>query len=61
MKLRGLTTTFCLTTLLIGMANLVQSSASAESERTENSCEVAMTQILHLVTLISKPCARAKG
>jgi hypothetical protein len=42
MKLRGLTTTFCLTTLLIGMANLVQGSASAESERTENSCKVAM-------------------
>ena len=40
MKLRGLTTTICLTTLLIGMANLVQSSASAETERTQNSCKV---------------------
>ena len=50
MKLRGLTTTFCLTTLLIGMANLVQSSASAESERTENSCEVARNNAKERIT-----------
>jgi hypothetical protein len=50
MKLRGLTTTFCLTTLLIGMANLVQSSASAESERTENSCKVAMNRAKERIT-----------
>lgn len=50
MKLRGLTTTVCLTTLLIGMANLVQSSASAESERTEDSCKVAMNRAKDLIT-----------
>jgi len=50
MNLRGLTTTICLTTLLIGIANLIQSSASAESERAENSCKVAMNRAKERIT-----------
>jgi hypothetical protein len=50
MKLLVLTTTFCLTTLLVGMSNLVQSSASAESGRTEDSCKVAMNTAKERIT-----------
>jgi hypothetical protein len=44
MKIRAFTTAFCLTMLVVGMGNLAQSSASAEDNRDDKSCEVAIAR-----------------